>query len=178
MRGVAVTGVQTCAIRILSKPTGTDCGAVGGTVATAGYPVTVLSSGSTPNRDFANYTVGTVSGAKFEIGRASCRERGEISVVGGSLKKKKNAAKPVLVSSTTTSEVDGSYSFSSHTGRHPICRREWRSGVCSSELGTDCGAVGGTVATAGYPVTVLSSGSTPNRDFANYTVGTVSGAKF
>src|SRR2546428_10907603 len=35
----------------------------------------------------------TVSGSQEQIGRASCRERGEISVGGGSFKKKKGMAK-------------------------------------------------------------------------------------
>src|SRR5256885_13857459 len=130
------------------KTWGLAFGAVGGTVATAGYPVTVLSSGSTPNRDFANYTVGTVSGTKFEDRSADGSTSGDPTLGGWVIRAYTNAATPVLVSSTTTSAVDGSYSLSLQPGSYLICEVLQANWTQSKPTGTDCGAVGGTVATA------------------------------
>src|SRR2546429_8557356 len=70
IRDVAVTGVQTCALPI--------CGASG-----AGGDVDVLS------RRYRQVAGGHGECGGGQIGRASCRGRGEISGVAVSLKKKK-----------------------------------------------------------------------------------------
>src|SRR2546429_7426049 len=70
IRDVAVTGVQTCALPICTGPARRRR-----VVAGRGRCAAVAAAGR-GDRD-------------VEIGRASCRERGEISVVAVSLKKKK-----------------------------------------------------------------------------------------
>src|SRR5258707_3505925 len=83
---IGVTGVQTCALPI------SDEGLVG-----AGDPEAGGGrgrSGSRTGRRRRFQLVHTIveildRDDQAEIGRASCRERGEISVVAGSLKKKK-----------------------------------------------------------------------------------------
>src|SRR2546422_10004971 len=66
IRDVAVTGVQTCALRICRHP-----------------------RPSRPVQRPERTSLHEPAPARSEIGRASCRERGEISVVAGSLKKKR-----------------------------------------------------------------------------------------
>src|SRR2546422_7370484 len=72
IRDVAVTGVQTCALPISSN-------------------FTSLKKGYRLVGDVKFDEVKKVAGAitPVQIGRASCRERGEISVVAVTLKKKK-----------------------------------------------------------------------------------------
>src|ERR1035437_10527361 len=66
MRDIGVTGVQTCALPISQ------------------------ASGSPPRDQLPAPPLEVVGKRPEGIGRASCRERGEVSVVAGSLKKKKN----------------------------------------------------------------------------------------
>src|SRR2546425_3021501 len=61
-----------------------------------GYPIPDLNGGGEKGESLRRYdgaegvrTPGGIRGDLIKIGRASCRERGEISVVAGSLKKKK-----------------------------------------------------------------------------------------
>src|SRR5438874_1986347 len=49
-------------------------------------------SGSTPNRDFANYTVGTVSGTKFEDRNADGSTSGDPTLGGWVIRAYTNAA--------------------------------------------------------------------------------------
>src|SRR5256885_5175581 len=93
IRDYKVTGVQTCALPISFpasvRVTLTDAG--GGAAPSA---LTVFPDGSAQAMRFdvqagAHETVVTLSGLT-EIGRASWRGRGEVSVGAGSLKKKKN----------------------------------------------------------------------------------------
>src|SRR5258707_14487295 len=72
MRDIGVTGVQTCALPILVAALPLD---------------SVRQTLRLADRDIA-HSAGKDS---IEIGRASGRGRGEISVVAGSLKKKKKA---------------------------------------------------------------------------------------
>src|SRR2546430_15633835 len=72
IRDLTVTGVQTCALPI-SFNTGS-----------AGVADPVLKARVLGHRANLHYVAG-----QPKIGRASCRERGEISGVAGSLKKKK-----------------------------------------------------------------------------------------
>src|SRR3989337_857345 len=98
-----------------------------------------------------------------EIGRAACRERGEISVVAGSLKKKKkihaeagagrdvvpgldadarrtggrrqwSRAMEAVIRGLHVLGLAGCFFFSSRR-RHTRCYRDWSSDVCSSDLG-------------------------------------------
>src|SRR5437762_13960673 len=75
IRDTSVTGVQTCALPISTS---------GGSSQRASH-----SSSSGQGAAPATDARGTTAGAG-KIGRASCRERGEMSGVGGSSKKKKN----------------------------------------------------------------------------------------
>src|SRR2546429_9988330 len=81
IRDVAVTGVQTCALPISWAQLGGDAckafAARGALADSPGQAVRLLKERLAPG------------GAADQIGRASCRERGEISVVAVSLKKKK-----------------------------------------------------------------------------------------
>src|SRR5436305_13451737 len=74
IRGADVTGVQTCALPISSAPASRpDC----------------------PASENGPVAAGSWRRSRREIGRASCRERVEILVVAGSLKKRQNAARRV-----------------------------------------------------------------------------------
>src|SRR5258707_6516918 len=77
IRDIGVTGVQTCALPI--SPAGAT---VAGRVARRG-PLGLGAHGARPG------SLGPARRAARQIGRESCRERGEISVVAVSLKKKK-----------------------------------------------------------------------------------------
>src|SRR5256886_8705424 len=90
IRDLTVTGVQTCALPI--------CVLLG--VAATGQGRFDLSEDSrivdgggrsvhVPVGDLLHSATQDFAGARFEIGRAAWRGRGEISVVAGSLKKKK-----------------------------------------------------------------------------------------
>src|SRR2546430_13956798 len=77
IRDLTVTGVQTCALPISVKLALVPLNFTGSTA--------VLFNGTS-----ASFTVGSPTTiTATEIGRASCRERVEISVVAVSLKKKK-----------------------------------------------------------------------------------------
>src|SRR5258708_39999376 len=82
IRDDLVTGVQTCALPI-SPP----C-RVGAAAADFGAGLAFLSLAGVGGQAHARGPRGPCLGR--EIGRASCRERGEISVVAVSLKKKKS----------------------------------------------------------------------------------------
>src|SRR2546421_6775445 len=91
IRYLIVTGVQTCALPISpARSSGARSGAAGNPVG-AGFP-------AAPERAPEDRAGGDDHGGvrplgaargRDEIGRASCRERVEISVVAGSLKKKR-----------------------------------------------------------------------------------------
>src|SRR3712207_8671845 len=79
IRDIGVTGVQTCALPIWAPSAATRAGARGSSSARTAAPRRPRGSGGG--------AAGARAGAAAEIGRASCRERGEISVVAVSLKK-------------------------------------------------------------------------------------------
>src|SRR2546422_4442224 len=79
IRDVAVTGVQTCALPIYHRSPGDECGGSPRGPASRGVRVRLPRGGC--------------RNASREIGRASCRGRGEISGGAGSLKKKKKNKK-------------------------------------------------------------------------------------
>src|SRR3712207_9495132 len=88
IRYIGVTGVQTCALPILTRLGQIDERDVATTT-------TTIDDGD-QSTCRVEHLVGRLaelavraSGTEVEIGRASCRERVEISVVAGSLKKKK-----------------------------------------------------------------------------------------
>src|SRR2546429_2461958 len=83
IRDVAVTGVQTCALPILRARSWE------GTLPAA-LPRT-RSQPLPPTKILRLVFTGDDWRRRRKIGRASCRERGEISVVAVSLKKKKEA---------------------------------------------------------------------------------------
>src|SRR3990167_5436522 len=91
IRDVTVTGVQTCAL-----------------------PIWAPSPRAAPRTLSPNCRATRRPTRK--IGRASCRERVEISVVAVSLKKK--------------------YSFNERKNGNTRCDCDWSSDVCSSDLGT------------------------------------------
>src|SRR5437762_12682267 len=83
IRDTSVTGVQTCALPISERAVGGNLG---------------LQSGISPDRDRElGHAVSRIAGSERatqrigQIGRASCRERVEISEGAGSLKKKKES---------------------------------------------------------------------------------------
>src|SRR5207249_1652205 len=129
---------------------------------------------------FGNYTTGTVSGIKFED------PNGDGNLADGTVpsseerrvgKEFTNAATPVLVTSTTTSTVDGTYSVNLQPGSYLVCEVLQASWTQSYPANTTCSTASG-VAAGGHAVIVTSSGTFANRNFGNYTTGTVSGIKF
>src|SRR3712207_7912256 len=94
IRDIGVTGVQTCALPIfcVGQDLGQHVEALRGDAATS---LSVVEEEYNPLvRALAALRVPVVvavngAAAGAEIGRAACRERGEIPVVGGSFKKKK-----------------------------------------------------------------------------------------
>src|SRR4051794_41233554 len=80
IRDGRVTGVQTCALPICGRTAVTQC---------SRRPVP-LDAIELPRPQRAHVRR---AGGGRQIGRASCRERGEISGVAGSLKKKKEKEK-------------------------------------------------------------------------------------
>src|SRR2546430_10970814 len=92
IRDLTVTGVQTCALPILPANQAEyilrDAVAVAVVCSTAAQVAKVRAvRGALPG---LRHVIVFDTGAAAEIGRASCRERGEISGGAGSLKKKKN----------------------------------------------------------------------------------------
>src|SRR3712207_6877761 len=92
IRDIGVTGVQTCALPISGLAALCDW-----LVSLAGHPGTVAVAIEVPHgpvvdalldRGFAVHAINPKRLDRLQIGRASCRERGEISVVAVSLKKK------------------------------------------------------------------------------------------
>src|SRR2546430_4325065 len=93
IRDLTVTGVQTCALPISAQVAAgfSNCTAISGACAAW----SAVRTGPTAALRFPSCRrIAVVAAwrvrASCEIGRASCRERGEISVVAVSLKKKKN----------------------------------------------------------------------------------------
>src|SRR5207249_2305862 len=82
-------------------------------VAAGGHAVIVTSSGTSANRNFGNYTTCTVSVINCEdpnaVGSFPTRRSSDLGSPW-TIKVFTNAATPVLVTSTTTSTVDGTYS--------------------------------------------------------------------
>src|SRR5688572_32941616 len=79
IRDLTVTGVQTCALPIFAAGLSLNCSHIVTPSSTASTPIARKLggvNGSRPNR------------LRTEIGRASCREREEITVVAGSQKKR------------------------------------------------------------------------------------------
>src|SRR5215470_9244938 len=72
------------------------------------------------------------------IGRASCRERVEISVVAESSKKKNEPAlvpgSVLVFDELNCPGASGESFFFSSRRRHTSCYRDWSSDVCSSDL--------------------------------------------
>src|SRR5205085_10431500 len=94
-----VTGVQKCALPLLRQvtvnvksPGGAGVAGVGITTSGASAPGISLAPGFTQAANVTNFT---------QIGRASCREREEILVVGGAERKK---TKTVGLNSTAGTE--------------------------------------------------------------------------
>src|SRR3712207_7815673 len=91
IRDIGVTGVQTCALPISSAPIRFITGGISRTASKSG------TIARRTNRPLASVQIRIAMARESEegaiwpaeIGRASGRERGEISVVAGSLKKKK-----------------------------------------------------------------------------------------
>src|SRR2546430_9864823 len=98
IRGLTVTGVQTCALPI-SGLLQASLGAVLAVVLTRSTEQSSKATAPVRERDHDRQdgAEGRLQqpggfrdgGEGVQIGRASCRERGEVSVVGGSFKKKK-----------------------------------------------------------------------------------------
>src|SRR2546423_15001460 len=86
IRDKLVTGVQTCALPIY--PSMKYCRTMAAAAAAAGVAIVrqYFMEGWYPS---GRPVLADAMTPSAEIGRASCRERGEISVVAGSLKKKK-----------------------------------------------------------------------------------------
>src|SRR2546430_13180774 len=90
IRDLTVTGVQTCALPISGEPGalgGLDHAVLGAVVAAREHPTRAERRGAVVV-EAAAVVLAQLGGAAG-IGRASGRERGEISGVAGSLKKKK-----------------------------------------------------------------------------------------
>src|SRR5205085_3811084 len=91
IRDLTVTGVQTCALpistslvmRAIKWPVGWRSKYV------SGKRCILLCRAFVKSRTTSRLMRLIAHAARQEIGRASCRERGEIAVVGGCLKKKK-----------------------------------------------------------------------------------------
>src|SRR5256885_5468455 len=93
IRDYKVTGVQTCALPISSRAR--RCWRRSSAAAWTRTPSIRAMRRSRISSPGASSECGsrcTVREGRTEIGRASCRERGEISVVAGSLKKKRESA--------------------------------------------------------------------------------------
>src|SRR2546425_4828862 len=92
IRDKLVTGVQTCALPILQRDPG---GGRGAGDRLGDLPLLVLRQDLVAEGDALTTNVDRRAGNELpdrvQIGRASCRERVEISVVAVSLKKKKEA---------------------------------------------------------------------------------------
>src|SRR3712207_9411692 len=96
IRDIGVTGVQTCALPISASPVLAPVLSVVFAVVSAVGGILLALGGSIPISPFVTtisfviYLVCRAVSARRvrEIGRASCRERGEISVVAVSFKKK------------------------------------------------------------------------------------------
>src|SRR2546430_17387650 len=84
IRDLTVTGVQTCALPIFAGQRDAVDVAGGDAVVTG-----VAPNGGVAARADRNGVIAGGAADEVEIGRASCRGRVEISVVAGSLKKKK-----------------------------------------------------------------------------------------
>src|SRR5688500_19118477 len=91
IRDYKVTGVQTCALPICARPDGDWylTATVPGGVVGAGFQRQILASPN-PNLPLLTDEPGTSAedGAGWKIGRASCRERGEVWGGGREFKKK------------------------------------------------------------------------------------------
>jgi len=132
------------------------------------YTVTVGSQGSVADKDFGNYTYGTVTGFKWHDQDADGTWDGKGTADGepGLGNWTIQALQGSTVASSTTTGADGSYALNLAPGTYTIrevLKGGWRQSAPS----------GGT-----YTVTVVSQGSTADRDFGNYTNGSVTGHKW
>src|SRR5439155_1426090 len=88
-----------------------------------------------------------------------------------------NAATPVLVTSTTTSTVDGTYSVNLQPGSYLVCEVLQASWTQSYPANTTCSTASG-VAAGGRSEERRVGNECGTRKFGNYTKETVSGNKF
>src|SRR2546430_13337636 len=91
IRDLTVTGVQTCALPICSRTMVVALDTFSTSVPVPDVPVeyeSIATRGSTPKATAVAADEIAMSASCSEIGRASCRGRGEISVVAVSFKKK------------------------------------------------------------------------------------------
>src|SRR3712207_9304172 len=88
IRDIGVTGVQTCTLPICIS--GWNIVPRRMTIGTAAVPAAASSQSIGPSAHSSRASSHASTTRPSEIGRASCRERVEISVVAGSLNKKHN----------------------------------------------------------------------------------------
>src|SRR5437764_8744883 len=97
IRDTSVTGVQTCALPILVVGIAANRNGVNALVSQQCVEVVVSGDiAAVPGAEFASIEFArriNRRDLRLKIGRASCRERGEISVVAVSLKKETSARK-------------------------------------------------------------------------------------
>src|SRR5437879_8813573 len=83
IRDTSVTGVQTCALPI------SLCRETGSAVSRSGWRLEASERRRDRHRTKRSMRLNDVAVQLLQIGRASCRERVEVSVVAGAVQKKK-----------------------------------------------------------------------------------------
>ncbi len=154
-----------------SAPANNNCAAIAGTegVAPGGHPVLVTPTSSSPNQNFANYQVSTVTGMKWEDEDADgVKEAGDLGLSGWVIyvdyndNGTKDAGEPFA-----TTGAGGTYTI---TGIKPgsfkvreVPQTGWQ---CSAPI------------PCFYTETFTSGSAKTGKDFGNYQQGTVTGLKF
>ncbi|TAK56769.1 MAG: T9SS type A sorting domain-containing protein, partial [Bacteroidetes bacterium] len=133
------------------------------TYGNSGYTVTATSGDDSGNNNFGNFDNIVISGMKFEDENGNgAQDAGEPGLAGWTVNLTKNGSP----SGSTTTGADGSYSFS-----------DLGPGVYSVSEETQTGWTQ-TYGNSGYTVTATSGDDSPDNNFGNFLLATISGQKF
>jgi len=152
-----------------------------------GHAVTLLSQSPSNNNDFGNFTLGSISGTKWEDGMADGLDPSgtltpndaapssqfKIYLYKGSSTDTQPDNWP---QETTTDQTTGAYSFANlEPGTYTVCEED-KANWTQSAPTSGCSGTG--IEAGGYSVTLDSGESETGKDFANYRPGEISGTKW
>ncbi len=132
------------------------------------YNITLISQQVDDDNNFGNYQYATKSGVKFhDLNGDGIKDAGEPGLANWTITLEGKDGWAMPVSKTTTTDVNGKYSFSVPPGSYTVCEVLVANWYQSVPAGGGC-----------YNITLISQQLDDNNDFGNYQYATKSGVKF